>query len=748
MISSLKTSIAKDRKEAFASQFLNMSPDLMVLVSLENGTIDFFNEAWIQLSGYTRAELEKITIWALLHPDDLAGVKTQLQNVQNGKEQAVNYKARMICKNGDVKYILWGSTVDRVNGFIYAIGRDVTDIHIQNQVLLENEQKFEFISENSFEGVCIHVNNKLVLANHAFYKMFGFKSENSIINKNFFDFIADNELKKVKKLEHENFEGVFETKGKTKNGEYFPLEIQVKSITYKNRQARITSIRNITERKSAIEQLTKSENRYHSVFQNQAVGLVLLDVKGMFISANAYLLNRLGYTENEFLQLPLSAILHHTELEDASQTFKYLQESNVPSKKRERKFIKKDSTILWLNCTSSLVNLNDGEQMFMVVLEDIDQKKKLEADLVNTAEKLRAIYEGSPMGIMISRHPGIIIDCNATFAEMLGYTPVELSGKNILEFTHPSDISRSEKLINKVYHEKLNVQVYEKKYLKKNGSVLWAKSVVSQMRIDENALIAVTFIENIEKKKQTEHALEIKNRELLYTIQELEHFAYVASHDLQEPLRTITSFIQILDKRYKTKLDEDGQQFMSYVVEGAKRMQNLIRDLLEYSRINRLNTSYEDVNLDEVFQTVNRVLKDKIDSTDAIILAENLPVVKGNKLQITQVFQNLVDNAIKFRGKKKPEIEICVNNNPDNWEFSFHDNGIGINNEYFQRIFIIFQRLHTHEEYTGTGIGLAICKKIIERHGGNIWVESKPGKGTTFYFTIAKNLSSPVHAIS
>jgi len=209
---------------------------------------------------------------------------------------------------------------------------------------------------------------------------------------------------------------------------------------------------------------------------------------------------------------------------------------------------------------------------------------------------------------------------------------------------------------------------------------------------------------------------------------------------LQEPLRTIASFIQILDKRYGQTLDEDGQQFMGFVVDGAKRMQLLIRDLLEYSRVNRFNTDYEKVDLNEVFETVNRVLKEKIDDSDAVLLAENLPVIQGNKIQLTQVFQNMVDNAIKFRGKSKPEVTITVEEQPGKWLICVKDNGIGISPEYFQRIFVIFQRLHTREEYSGTGIGLALCKKIIERHGGEIWVESGKRKGTTFYFTIRKNL--------
>jgi len=367
--------------------------------------------------------------------------------------------------------------------------------------------------------------------------------------------------------------------------------------------------------------------------------------------------------------------------------------------------------------------------------------KNSEKALVESEEKFRAVYESSPMGILISIKPGIIVDANPAFAEMVGYSEEDLKGKNVLDITHPSDVDHSRKLLDRIYANEINYYIIEKKYVRNDGISFWGKAVVSVMSHIDDEVITVSIVENIEKKKITEQALEQKNNELTQINQELEHFAYVASHDLQEPLRTITSFIQILERRYTSQLDEDAQQFMGFVVDGAKRMQSLIHDLLEYSRINRFNTGYEKVDLNEIFNIVSRVLKEKIESNDALVIAENLPMVYGNRIQLTQVFQNLIDNAIKFKAKKrKPEIVISLNDLKDKWELVFRDNGIGISQEYFQRIFVIFQRLHTLEEYTGTGIGLAICKKIIERHGGEIWVESKTGKGTAFHLTISKQL--------
>lgn len=247
-----------------------------------------------------------------------------------------------------------------------------------------------------------------------------------------------------------------------------------------------------------------------------------------------------------------------------------------------------------------------------------------------------------------------------------------------------------------------------------------------------------------------------QSQELARSNAELENFAYVASHDLQEPLRMVTSYIQLLERRYKDQLDSTAEQFINYAVDGAQRMQNLINDLLNYSRVSTRGQPFVTVDCAVILQRVMTNLKIVMEETQAIITHDSLPVVTADPSQLTQVFQNLIANAIKFRQDVAPRIHIGVatevgevveaqkqktslpssTNSPSQWIFSVRDNGIGIENQYLDRIFLIFQRLHGRSKYPGTGIGLAICKKIIERHGGRIWVESEPGHGSVFYFTI------------
>lgn len=230
--------------------------------------------------------------------------------------------------------------------------------------------------------------------------------------------------------------------------------------------------------------------------------------------------------------------------------------------------------------------------------------------------------------------------------------------------------------------------------------------------------------------------LEHSVKELARSNAELQQFAYVASHDLQEPLRMVSSYTQLLAKRYRGRLDADADDFIGFAVDGAARMQKLIQDLLAYSRVGTRNLERQAVSMDSVLEYATDMLQLVIKDTDAAVTHESLPSIKVDERQMTQLFQNLISNAIKFRGQEPPRIHVSATRLDGEWLFSVHDNGIGIEPQYADRIFVIFQRLHNRDDYPGTGIGLAICKKIVERHGGRIWMESEPGKGSTFFFTV------------
>lgn len=271
--------------------------------------------------------------------------------------------------------------------------------------------------------------------------------------------------------------------------------------------------------------------------------------------------------------------------------------------------------------------------------------------------------------------------------------------------------------------------------LRRDGTEFPAEASIS--KLDHGGELTFTVIlRDITERRQSEAQLAARTEELARSNAELEQFAYVASHDLQEPLRKVASFCQLLARKYEGQLDERADQYIHFAVDGATRMQLLINDLLDYSRVGRADTAFELVDCNVALGRALSNLETAIDETGATVSAEPLPTVVGIPLRITQVFQNLIANALKFRSAEPPVVRIGAERVGDEWEFSVADNGIGIEPQYADRIFVVFQRLHTKEAYPGTGIGLAICKKIVERHGGRIWLESTPGVGSTFRWTM------------
>lgn len=257
-------------------------------------------------------------------------------------------------------------------------------------------------------------------------------------------------------------------------------------------------------------------------------------------------------------------------------------------------------------------------------------------------------------------------------------------------------------------------------------------TLITQQKLDKKFTYEIpTFFE----RKKVEEIINQKSEELARTNKELEQFIYAASHDLQEPLRMISNFLQLLKKRYKDKLDKNAEEFIGYAVDGSEKMRSIILSLLDYAQINNIRP-FETVDTNDILKEVLKNLSSQIEENKTKITLEQLPVIFGDKLLISQLFQNLISNAIKFKGEKNSEIFISGKRENNEFIFSVKDNGIGIQKEYADKLFTIFQRLNSKEKYPGTGMGLAICKKIVEKHRGKIWFESEFGKGTTFYFTI------------
>ena len=365
---------------------------------------------------------------------------------------------------------------------------------------------------------------------------------------------------------------------------------------------------------------------------------------------------------------------------------------------------------------------------------------------LNTESMFRKVMDAAPDGIMVVQNDGTIVLANAYCTKLFGYTSEELIGKPIETLVPPYIREKHVSLRDGYFSEPRTRPMGIGMPLvaaKRDGSLLPVEISLSPF-IQGDKHMAVAIVLDVSELRALDHELkrhieEIKhaNAELERSNKELEQFAYVASHDLQEPLRVISGYTQLLQRRYREQLDGNAVEYIEFAVDGAKRMQNLINDLLTFSRVSLRAKAFTPVNLADVLRIASANLRTALDESHGVVESVPLPEVSGDKTQLVQLFQNLIGNSLKFRREGiAPKIKIEAQKRGDFWEFSISDNGIGIPPQYAEKIFVIFQRLHNRDMYPGTGIGLALCKKIVERHGGEIWLDQQIQEGACFRFTL------------
>jgi PAS domain S-box-containing protein len=369
------------------------------------------------------------------------------------------------------------------------------------------------------------------------------------------------------------------------------------------------------------------------------------------------------------------------------------------------------------------------------VYVDISDLKQAERALNQSKKLLQDIIDGFPSPIFVKDTEGRFLTINKNLEELLGVKNEELIGKTDYDIITKELAEYYRANDQKVIEEGKAIPIEEEADLI-DGHHTFIANKFPIYDNDGKPYGVGSISTDITKHKLLEKQMKTTMNELKRSNKELERFAYVSSHDLQEPLRMVTLYSQLLEKRYKDSLDADADDFIEYIVDNAKRMKYLIDDLLEYSRVSNQVKEFENIDLEKVLENILSNLSILLVENNADVTYNSLPTIFADKNQMIQVFQNLITNAIKFRGKKPPKIDISAQKGNKEWIFSVKDNGIGINPKHRKQIFEVFKRLHTREEYPGTGIGLSIAQKIIQKHGGRIWVESELGKGSTFFFTI------------
>ncbi|MDP1553358.1 MAG: PAS domain S-box protein [Methanobacteriaceae archaeon] len=531
------------------------------------------------------------------------------------------------------------------------------------------------------------------------------------------------------------------------------------------KEFRIT-VTDITKLKNTERNLKDSEERYHQIFYNNHTSMILIDPNnGDIIDANPAATKFYGYNLDELVKMKISDI----NVSDKDLIVEEMQKA-VSGQKNHFMFKHRlsDGKIRDVEVYSGLIKQKGNEFIYSIV-HDITLQKNAEIERRKTEQLFRLIFDQSPLGSIIVSLDHIPLKVNDAISRMLGYSKEELLSMRLHEYDHPDDLDEELKKQKLLILGIIDNFILEKRFINKNGEILWGNLYVSSIKDKNDKLIGLLrMIENTTISKQMEELVnnhtanlerinrklnveigdnekaEIKLDQLIkklqYSNKELEQFAYVSSHDLKEPLRMITSFLQLLQKRYSADLDKDANDFINYAVDGAKRMDMAINDILEYSRIGSQKREFNYLKSEKILEIVLINLKPLIKDTNTIITHDPLPSIYANHQQMNQLFQNIIENAIKYRSKVNPKIHVSADKHDKEYVFSIKDNGIGIDSKHLERIFNMFQRLHSREEYEGTGIGLAISQKIVHHHDGKIWAKSELGKGTTIYFTIPNEI--------
>ncbi|CAH0994809.1 Adaptive-response sensory-kinase SasA [Emticicia aquatica] len=721
---------------------------------LASGTL-FWGEGFKQLFGYNEDELSSdIYSWiSHLHPEDSERISNSIREFIDGND--LNWKAEFRYQKADglYAYVIAKGFIQRDNDGkatrMVGAMQDVT-----NQKEREQQLKlYESVVLNTNDSVMIteaepfdEPGPRILFVNEAFTKMTGYSAEDVIGKSPRILQGPQSDMEELNRLgtalrNWQPYEVT--TINYKKNGEPFWINFSVTPIADETGWYThwIAIERDITEKVNHEQQLIEANRKIVNTLESIQDGFYALDKNWVVTYWNKEAEKLLKVKREEIIGKNLWQTFKQIVALRFHNEYIRAVEENTPVRFEE-----------YLSDLGSWFEMSafPSEDGMTVYFKDITERKRNEQEIKSERNLLRTLIDNLPDTIyykdtdarkLISNKFDYSLIGAETEEEVLGKTDLELFSSNLTHegYKHDIEILKTGKpLVN-----------YEEYFTTHNGNPIWLLTSKMPIKDDKGKIVGLLGIgRDITERKVAEEKIKNVNNELEKYVQqllisnaELEQFAYVASHDLQEPLRMITSFLTQLEKKYNDVLDERGKQYIYFAVDGAKRMRQIILDLLEFSRIGRAEDKMELLDLNELVNEILILHRKQIKEKKAVISINNLPKLITSKNYMRQVFQNLISNCLKYTSTQDgiiPEISISAESFENHWQFSIADNGIGIDPKYFDKIFIIFQRLHNKDEYSGTGIGLAITKKIIENLGGNIWVKSEEGKGSTFYFTIAK----------
>src|ERR1700723_1554468 len=527
-----------------------------------------------------------------------------------------------------------------------------------------------------------------------------------------------------------------------KDGTEFPIELMLSPLESAEGILVTAAIRDISVSKEAQKHLARMEGRYRGLLEAAPDAMVVVNQKGDIVLLNVQAEKQFGYRRDELVGQRVKNIIPRGFAERLIADEKRSVEDALAQQIGtgiELIALRKNGTEFPIEIMLSPLDSAEGI-LVTAAIRDISVRKEAEKHLARMEGRYRGLLEAAPDAMVVVNQKGDIVLLNVQAEKQFGYHRDKLVGQRMKNIIPAGFAERLIADALRSTEDALAQQIgtgIEITGRRKDGTEFPIEIMLSPLESAEGVLVTAA-IRDITTRKVAEAHLLYKVEELNRSNEELGQFAYIASHDLQEPLRMVASYTQLLARRYKGRLDSDADEFITFAVDGANRMQGLIQDLLAYSRVGTKGKELRETSSEEALQRAILNLRGAIADSGAMVTHDLLPPVLADETQLVQLFQNLIGNAIKYQNSGVPRIHIsAIKNGGGKWTFSVRDNGLGIDPQYFERIFVMFQRLHKREEFAGTGIGLAICKKIVERHGGEISVQSQPGKGSTFSFALA-----------
>src|SRR5271168_1222143 len=731
---------------------LEAAPDAMVVVNTA-GEIVLLNVRAEKQFGYHRDELVGQEVTNII-PEGFAErlIADDLRSAADALAQQIGTGIELIArrKNGtEFPIEIMLSPLESAEGILVTAAiRDISVRKSAEEHLAQMEGRYRGLLEAAPDAmVVVNKAGEIVLLNVQAEKQFGYRRDEligqkmtNIVPEGFAERLIADALRSSEVALAQQIGTGIELTGRRKNRSEFPIERMLSSLESAEGILVTAAIRDISVRKAAEQHLSQMEGRYRGLLEAAPDAMVVVNQSGEIVLLNVQAEKQFGYRRDELVGQKVKNIIPEGFAErliaDGTRTAAEALAQQIGTG-IELSALRKDGTEFPIEIMLSPLESAEGT-LVTAAIRDISVRRAAEKHLGQMEGRYRGLLEAAPDAMVVVNQAGEIVLLNVQAEKQFGYRRDELVGQKVKNIIPEGFAERLVSDALRSTEDALAQQIgtgIELLGRHKNGGNFPIEIMLSPLESAEGILVTAA-IRDITTRKEAEAHLLRKVDELNRSNEELGQFAYIASHDLQEPLRMVASYTQLLARRYKGKLDSDADEFISFAVDGASRMQRLIQDLLAFSRVSSKGQDLQETSSEQSLERALLNLRGAIEESHALVTHDPLPKVMADETQLIQLFQNLVANGIKYQNPGIPKVHISAENGGEKWIFSVKDNGLGIDPRYFEKIFGMFQRLHKREEFAGTGIGLAICKKIVDRHGGSISVDSQPGHGATFSFAL------------